>query len=188
MIRYTLLVMTLLLFSGVVVAQNEKLVELYLATGTSFPTRDFDIQYNHGYNGSVGIGCRIANNFRVVTKAEIQTFAFDQTILQDSVSGGDYTAIMTGVDLRWYKDIPGWGLDPMLLIGGGVAFSWVSALTIGSVNYDATHEIKPYVNIGAGIDVQLTPKISGFLTGRYVRISSGGTKAEFYPINVGIRF
>ncbi len=188
MFKSTLSILLVMLFSGSIVAQDEKPVEIYLATGAAFPTRDFDIKYNYGFNGSVGVGFRIADNFRVVTKAEIQTFAFDQSLYPDSVTGGNYTAFMTGIDLRLFKNVRHWALDPILLVGGGVAYSSVSALTIGPVFFDSRSETKFYVNVGAGIDIRLNPKISGFVTGRYVRISTGGTKTEFFPISVGIRF
>jgi len=188
MFKSTLLIVLLMLFSGSVVAQNEKPVELYLATGAAFPTHDFNLQYNYGFNGSVGVGFRLANSFRVVPKIEVQQFSIDPNYFVDTVSGGNYTAIMTGVDLRWFTDVRDWWFDPVLLVGGGLAYARVTTLTVGDITYYSHNETKLYLNIGAGVDMRITPKISAFVTGRYVRISTGGTKTEFFPISVGMRF
>jgi opacity protein-like surface antigen len=187
-LKVTLSTLLVVLLSGSVVAQDEKPTEVYLTTGAAFPTRDFNVKYNLGYNGSVGVGFRIANNLRLVTKAEVQTFAFDQSLYVDSVNGGKFTALMTGIDLRVFKNVPNWGLDPILLVGAGVAYAAVSALTVGSESYDSRNETKFFVNVGAGVDIRLSPKLSGFVTARYVRISTGGTRSEFFPVNIGIRF
>lgn len=186
--RPILWIVLLTLVAGTTPAQTEKPVEIYLATGAAYPTNDFNLQYNYGFNGSVGVGLRIANSLRVVPKAEIQTFSIDPNYFVDTVSGGNYTAIMTGADLRWFSDLHKWWFDPILLVGGGLAFARVSTLTVGEITYYSHNETKLYFNIGAGVDMRMTPKISAFITGRYVRISTGGTKTEFFPVSVGMRF
>jgi opacity protein-like surface antigen len=167
---------------------QEKPIQIYVSTGAAFPTRDFNYKYNYGFNGSVGVGFKATKLFRVVPKVEIQTFSIDQNISLDTVNGGSYTALMTGVDLRMFIDIPRWTLDPILLVGGGLAYSNVSALTVGPDYFESQSETKFYINVGAGLDVRLTPKICGFITGRYIRFLSSSNKTEFFPINVGIRF
>jgi opacity protein-like surface antigen len=188
MINSALSVIMVLLMSASALAREKRPIQFCLATGVAFPTSDFNLKYNHGFNGMVAVDAKVANKFRVVPKVEIQTFAIDQNIFEDSVNGGNYMAFMSGVDLRFSKDIHGWALDPILLVGGGIAYSSVSTLTIGSVVYDSENEVKFYLNVGGGVGILLSPKITGFVTGRYVRISTSDTKTEFFPIDVGIRF
>lgn len=169
-------------------AQLEKPIEVFIATGGGFPTSDFNLHYNFGFNGSVGLGFRLIPGFRIVTKLEYQAFSLDQNAPWDTASGGDYGAFMVGVDLRFVHKFPHWSVDPLLLIGGGVSYSSESQVTIGSDVFNAQTETKPYLNAGIGVVLPFTRHISVFVVGRYVRISSGGTKTEFFPITIGIKF
>jgi hypothetical protein len=188
MLKTILLILLAMVAGCPVAAQTERRAEVYLSTGAAFPTRDFNLKYNYGFNGSAGVGFRMVPGVRLLAKAEVQTFSLDQNYSEDTVSGGNCTVLMTGLDLRLYKDIPRWRVDPVLLVGGGIAYASVAALTVGGESFDARSETKFYINVGAGLDVQLTPALHGFLTGRYVRISTGGTLTEFFPISVGVRF
>jgi|GEM_PF-2959250 len=169
-------------------AQLEKPIEVFIATGGGFPTSDFNLRYNFGFNGSVGLGFRVLPKFRIVTKLEYQAFALDDNDFTDSVSGGNYGVFMAGVALRFVHKFPHWPVDPLLLVGGGVSYSSESQVTIGSDVFDAQTETKPYLNAGIGVALPVSKQISAFVVGRYVRISSGGTKTEFFPITFGIRF
>jgi hypothetical protein len=163
-------------------------IELYLTTGGAFPTRDLDVHYNFGLNGSAGLGFRVAPHLRLVTKFEVQSFALDQSAFFDSVSGAGRTSLMFGLDLRYFRDIAHWPLDPLLVVGGGIAYTSVSQITSGSYTFDSQTETKPYFNLGLGFDFQLSKRLSAFALARYVQVSSGFTKAEFFPINVGVRY
>jgi opacity protein-like surface antigen len=187
MVSSALSVLMVFIVSVSAIAQ-ERPVQIYLSTGAALPTSDFNLKYNYGFNGSVGVGFKIDRALRAVPKMEIQTFSIDPSAFEDSINGGDYTALMMGIDFRMFNDVRNWVLDPVLLVGGGLAYSAVSALTVGSVFFDSRSETKFYVNVGAGVDIRLTSRHGGFITCRYVRISSGGTRAEFFPINIGMRF
>ena len=169
-------------------AQSEKPVEVYLASGGAFPTGDFNVRYDFGFNGSAGLGFRVAPHFRLVVKFEVQSFNLDQKAFFDAVSGGDHVSLMTGVDFRFFKHVPSWPVSPLLLFGGGMAYSSESQLTVGTVTYNTQTETKPYFNIGVGVNVRAGHQIGVFVVGRYVRISSGYTETEFFPITVGIRY
>jgi len=169
-------------------AQLEKPIEVFVATGGGFPTSDFNLRYNFGFNGSVGLGLRVIPEFRIVAKLEYQAFTLDDNAFTDSVSGGNYGAIMAGIDLRFVHRFPHWPVDPLLLVGGGISYSSVAQVTIGSDVFDAQTETKPYLNAGIGVVLPVSKQISVFVVGRYVRIASGGIKTEFFPITFGIRF
>jgi hypothetical protein len=168
--------------------QAERPVELYLTTGGAFPTRDLDVHYNFGLNGSAGLGFRLTHHLRTVAKFEVQSFALDQSAFFDSVSGAGRTSLMFGLDLRYYRDIAHWPLDPLLIVGGGIAYTSVGQITAGSSTFDSQTETKPYFNFGIGFDIPLSNRVSAFALARYVQVSSGFTKAEFFPINVGVRY
>lgn len=187
MVRLFALLLIVLLAPLSVSAQIENPIEAYIAAGGAFPTSDFNLRYNFGFNGSAGLGFRIFPKFRIVAKLEYQSFAIDNTF-QDSVSGGNYGALMAGIDLRFAHKFPHWPVDPLLLIGGGISYSSVSQLTIGSDVFSGQTETKPYLNAGIGAVLPLSKQISVFVIGRYVRITSGGVDAEFFPITIGIRF
>jgi hypothetical protein len=170
------------------VAQRERPVEVFVATGGGFPTSDFNLHYDFGFNGSVGFGFRVIHGLRIITKLEYQAFSLDQNAFLDSVSGGNYGAFMAGIDLRFVHKFPHWPIDPLLLIGGGVSYSSESQVTIGSDVFDAQTETKPYLNVGIGVTLPVSRQISVFAIGRYVRIASGGIKTEFFPVTIGIRF
>jgi hypothetical protein len=188
MIRFHALLLIILFAPMSFAARLERPVEVFVATGGGFPTSDFNLHYDFGFNGSVGLGFRVIPGFRVVTKLEYQAFALDQNAFLDSVSGGDYGALMVGVDLRFVHKFPHWPVDPLLLVGGGISYSSVSQVTIGSDVFDAQTETKPYLNAGIGATLPISKQISVFVVSRYVRISSGGTKTEFFPVTIGIRF
>ncbi len=177
-----------LLFSAHAWAQSERPIELYLAAGGAFPTSDFNLRYNFGVNGSVGLGFRLAPGFRVVPKLEVQSFAMDANAPYDSVGGGDHVSLMLGADLRYYKDIANWPVDPLIVIGGGMAYSSEAQFNLGADTYPTVTETKTYFNFGVGFDFKLSPRVSCFATMRYVQISSGYTKAEFFPVTVGVRY
>lgn len=177
----------LLLVSACLAAQPVKKTEVYLVTGGAFPTGDFNIKYDWGANVSVGLGIRAAHYVRIVPKIEFQKFNLDPNAFIDTVSGGDYIAVMTGVDVRYFRDIEHWPFDPVVVVGVGLAFVSINQLMVGDIIFNAHSETKLYMNIGAGFDVAVTPKVSAFALGRYVRIASGSSKEEFFPISVGIR-
>jgi hypothetical protein len=188
MIRFLTSLLIILIATICYAAPVEKPIEVFIATGGGFPTSDFNLNYNFGFNGSVGLGFRLIPHFRLVTKLEYQAFNLDNNAFTDTVNGGNFGAFMAGIDLRFAHKIPHWPVDPLLLVGGGISYSSVSQLTIGSDVFDAQTETKPYLNIGLGLVRPVSKQISVFVIGRYVRISSGGTKTEFFPITIGIRF
>jgi len=188
MIRLLASLLIIFLAPTTLAAQLEKPVEVFIATGGGFPTSDFNLHYDFGFNGSVGLGFRVIHGLRIITKLEYQAFSLDQNAFLDSVSGGDYGAFMAGIDLRFVHKFPNWPIDPLLLVGGGISYSSVSQVTIGSDVFDAQTETKPYLNVGIGMALPISKQISVFVLGRYVRIASGGIKTEFFPVTIGIRF
>ena len=177
----------LLLVSACFAAQPVKKTEVYLVTGGAFPTGDFNIKYDYGANVSAGLGIRAARFVRIVPKIEIQKFNIDPNAFLDSVSGGDYIAVMTGVDVRYFRDIEHWPFDPVAVVGAGLAFVSVNQLTVGDIIFNAHSETKLYLNVGVGFDMAVTPKVSAYALSRYVHIASGGDREQFFPISVGIR-
>jgi hypothetical protein len=182
------LILMLLTIAAVASGQVERSREWYLSTGGAVPTGDFNVRYNFGLNGAVGVGFRIAPQMRLVAKAEVQSFKLDQNAFLDAISGGNHVILMAGVDFRFFKDYPRWSFDPILLVGGGLAYSFESQLTVGPNTFDAQRETKPYINFGVGFNANISPTVSAFAMVRYVLVSHGFTKAEFFPITIGVRF
>ena len=129
MIRLFASLLIMLFASISFAAKIERPIEAYVAVGGGFPTSDFNLRYNFGFNGSVGLGFRVIPKFRIVGKLEYQAFAIDANAFTDSISGGAYGAFMAGIDLRFAHDFPHWPVDPLLLVGGGISYSSVSQLT-----------------------------------------------------------
>ncbi len=169
-------------------AQSPRKMHFYVSAGGAFPTGDFNVRFNFGFTGSVGLGFRLAKGLDLGTKIEYQTFVIDPTAFTDSIAGGDFNTLMVGVDLHYIVPLVGYGFKPILQIGTGLAYSSISQLTYGDFTFPAEHETRLYSSLGAGIEIGVSPRIKAFFLARYVRIHSSGPKAEFYPMITGIRF
>lgn len=169
-------------------AQDAKKVHVYLGTGGAFPAGDFNIKYNAGINGFVGLGFSVTNNFELVPKVEFQSLAIDPFAFDDTITGGDYTGLYVGIDARFAPTIPNWIVRPVGLIGFGLAFSNFDQLIEGDVVTQAHSETDLYGSVGLGVDFALSAGLRGFVLARYTQMASGSNKKELIPITAGIRF
>jgi opacity protein-like surface antigen len=182
-----LMILFIILINGSICAEVEKSREIYFATGGALPLSDFDVKYNYGFNASIGVGYKVARNFRVVPKVEVQTFALDNDFAVNVDNISNYWIFMSGLDLRWFKDVNNWELDPILLAGGGIAFARVPTYIDAPVYHYARSETHLYLNVGAGVDVKFSSKVSGFITCRYIVARSNNKRIEFVSLSGVIR-
>jgi hypothetical protein len=169
-------------------SQDAKRLFVYLGTGGAIPTGDFNIKYNAGINGFVGLGIGVARNFQLVPKIEFQSLAIDPFAFADTINGGDYTGLYVGVDARYAVRFPGWFFRPTGQIGLGLAFSHFDQLIEGADVIPALTESDFYGSVGIGVDFALSAGVRGFVLARYTQIASGPGKREFFPLSAGIIF
>jgi hypothetical protein len=186
--KLSLTVVLLLLAVSGATAQNAKKLNVYLGTGGALPTGDFNIKYNAGINGFVGLGISVGKNVDLIPKIEFQSLAIDPFAFADTITGGNYTGMYVGVDARYAVQIPRWFFRPNAQVGLGLAFSHFDQLIEGDIVTLAHSTTDIYGSIGIGFDFPISGSTKAFFLARYTRISNGPGKMEIFPFTAGIRF
>lgn len=163
----------------------------------SIPQSDgFSQLFKSGWHGMAGVNYSIAPKFQLSGKVEYHTFGMDFGSIS-GFSGGNFNALMFGVDGRFNLNLPAAPVAPYFIVGSGIAsvkFNDVTGSSLATSIFSVYNAALPgsqseiYWNIGAGFEMKMGPAMNLFVQARYVNIGSGDGNINFIPISVGLKF
>jgi len=174
--RVFLICMLLVFISSGVSAQKLKASSVYLGGGIALPAPNSEVSehYEVDIHGVSGLGFSVAPTVQILVKGEYHRFVFCEG-RRDPLS-----IIMAGVAGKLMQPAPLMPMRAYCLFG----FGFASASTVDLT--DAP--IKPYFEIGAGIETSLSAASSLFVQIRYVTIKTENEPIDMFPLTIGFKF
>jgi hypothetical protein len=164
-------------------AQSAKGVSLGISAGATIPVGDFGDLYSTGYNGTVSLmfksygsplGLRIDGMYN---KMEVK----DDGVI--TVPGGFIeSASIMGANANLVYSLPGTGITPYLIGGGGIY-----SLKPHGEDIDFDSESDFGVNGGIGASFPLSG-FNTFIEARLHHVFTEGRATQFVPVTFGISF
>lgn len=163
---------------------------LYAGGGIGFPLEPdtaFSQANKMGFSLLGGLGYRFMPALEGMIKGEYNSFPND---LGAGVDGGTVQISMIGAAVRAGLGVPTASFRPFALAGFGAAFTERTEATLeDSLLFpEWERETSVYFDVGGGLEFSLAPKVSAFLMGRYVYISTEGEPTSFLPVILGLKF
>lgn len=171
-----------LLFSFILIsstAYGQKIVTS-LGGGVSLPMAesDFSDSYDLGINAGINAGYLLNNNFVARVDVQYNKFSYKES------SNSSFTVITSKIDLLAGDFNRKKKFHPYGLIGTGTYFL-NSEATSGGYTISLS-ETDFGVGVGAGVIVDVSPKIGIFAETQYNFIFNDGTAKGYLPVKAGI--
>ena len=170
-------------FSSTASAQSAKAISLGISAGAAIPVGDFGEDYTTGFNGtaslmfkSIGspIGLRIDGMYNKMSVKDDRTIAIPGVGVVDA-------AVITGANANLVYSLPGTGITPYLIGGGGI---YGLKLDIEDAD-DPDTESEFGVNGGIGASFPLSG-FNTFIEARFHHIFTDRAATQFVPVTFGI--
>lgn len=173
------------LFTSPAAAQSAKAVSVGISGGAAIPFGDFGEDYTTGYNGTLSLGFNSVGTplgIRFDAMYNKMGVKDDRTI---SIPGGIVdAAIITSANANLVYALPGTGIRPYLIGGGGV---YGTKLDIDGTGSDPETKSKFGVNGGIGAAFPLSG-FNTFVEARLHHIFTDGSATQFIPVTFGLSF
>lgn len=165
-------------------AQSSKAISLGISAGAAIPVGDFGDFYSTGYNGTVSLGFRSVGSplgLRIDGMYNKMDLKNDATITIPG-SGLVESASIMGANANLVYSLPGTGISPYLIGGGGVY-----STKLHGDGFDTSSESKFGVNGGVGASFPLSG-FNTFIEARLHHVFTDGSATQFVPVTFGISF
>ena len=162
-------------------AQSAKPISLGISAGAAIPMGDFADFYTTGYNGTVSLGLRSVGSpigLRIDGMYNRLSVKDDASIILNGAL--IESASIASANANLVYNLPGTGMTPYLIGGGGVYSTKLHA-----DNFDTDSESKFGVNGGLGAAFPLSG-FNAFIEARLHHIFSDGSSTQFIPVTFGI--
>ncbi len=165
-------------------AQSSKALSVGISGGAAIPFGDFGDFYTTGYNGTVSLmfksvgtplGIRIDGMYN---KLNLK----DDAIITIPGSGTVESASIAAATANLVYSLPGTGISPYLIGGGGIY-----SLKVHGDNFDSDAENKAGINGGIGASFPLSG-FNTFIEARFHHVFTDGSATQFIPVTFGISF
>lgn len=172
----TVAAMAVAIFSSASMAQSTKPISVGISGGAAIPAGDLADDYNTGFNGTLSIGFR---SYGSPIGIRIDGMYNKLSVRDDRiVSLPD--AIITSANANLVYALPGTGIRPYLIGGGGV---YGTKLDVSG----ARTESDLGLNGGIGAAFPLSG-FNTFIEARFHHIFTEGGSTQFVPVTFGISF
>jgi hypothetical protein len=174
---------TLFLSANTSSAQSAKAVSLGISGGAAIPAGDFGDLYTTGFNGTVSLMLRSVGSpvgLRLDGMYNKMSVKDDATITVPGFGIAD-AAVITGANANLVYHLPGTGISPYLIGGGGI-YNMKIDVDGGD---DPDSENKFGVNGGIGASFPLSG-FSTFIEARYHHVFTDNKATQFIPVTFGI--
>ena len=180
----TITAMALAIFSSASSAQSTKAVSLGISGGAAIPAGDLADFYTTGYNGTVSLGFRSFGSpigLRVDGMYNRLSLKDDAIISVPGLGLVESASIM-GANANLVYSLPGTGISPYLIGGGGVYWT-----KLHGNNFSTDAENKFGLNGGIGAAFPLSG-FNTFIEARFHHIFTDNSATQFIPVTFGISF
>ena len=170
-------------FSSTASAKSAKAISLGISAGAAIPVGDFGENYTTGFNGtaslmfkSIGspIGLRIDGMYNKIGVKDDRTISVPGVGVIDAV-------VITGANANLVYSLPGTGITPYLIGGGGIYRIKVDV----EDGDDPDSESEFGVNGGIGASFPLSG-FNTFIEARFHHMFTDGSSRQFIPVTFGI--
>lgn len=166
------------IFASTSSAQSGRPVTLGISAGAAIPAGDFADVANTGFNGTVSLGFQpYGSSIGLRVDGMYNRFS-----LRDEFDALDTDPTIIGANANLVFSLPGQGIRPYLIGGGGIY-----GLKNDRDNIDDSYETEPGVNGGIGAAFPLSG-FNTFIEARFHHIFSEGSSVQFIPVTFGISF
>ena len=165
-------------------AQSSKAISLGISGGAAIPVGDFGDLYSTGYNGTVSLGFRSIGSplgLRIDGMYNRMDLKND-AIITIPGSGLVESASIMGANANLVYSLPGTGISPYLIGGGGVY-----STKLHGDGFDTSSDSKFGVNGGVGASFPLSG-FNTFIEARLHHVFTDGSATQFVPVTFGISF
>jgi hypothetical protein len=165
-------------------AQSAKSISIGISGGAAIPMGDFEDLYTTGYNGtaslmfrSVGspIGLRIDGMYNRLSVRDDATITIPGLGFIESAS-------ITAANANLVYSLPGTGISPYLIGGGGIY-----SFKVHGDDFDTDAENDFGINGGIGAAFPLSG-FNTFIEARLHHVFTEGSSTQFVPVTFGISF
>jgi hypothetical protein len=157
-------------------AQSSKPVSLGIAAGAAIPIGNFADAYNTGYNGTVALGLSSVGS-PLGLRFE---GSYNKFLGRDDVVGNQPDARILAGTANLVYSLPGVGIRPYLIGGGGYYGMKLDVPNAGSVN-------KAGINGGIGAMFPLSG-FNAYAEARIHHVFTDNGSTQFIPVTFGILF
>jgi opacity protein-like surface antigen len=184
-------------------AQEYSRPSFYVNTGMAVPSApdEFSDYWNMGFNVGGGIGLEISPNVQFVPTLSYSNFSFDgNNFLQENgfggygfdVSGGNAKIITLNADFKFQLSPQQSPTIPYIIGDAGLFRLAIDDMTLSyQGQYETVQgdsENKFGLNLGAGLDFSLNPKIAMSLGAKYVIGLTEDESTRYFPLQIGFAF
>lgn len=175
----TIVVASLIVMVALSSAQApSKPVNFYLGVGGSKPTGWLNDPYDLGYHGMGKMGYRVTSKLELRGGLSYHGLPFDFP-----VDGGDFYALLVGLDLRINMRNKPSNVGPILSGGVGLCAWKITQQGSGeNMRWPDISDTDPYFEVGLALESG-----RGFVQVGYVFIATEGETTKFVPVTVGFR-
>lgn len=169
-------------FASTSSAQSSKALSIGISGGAAIPIGDFGDLYSTGYNGTVSLGLKSAGSplgLRFDGMYNKMSVKDDATVTIPGL-GVVENAVIMGANANLVYSLPGVGITPYLIGGGGIY-----SLKIDGDDFDSDSESDFGVNGGVGAAFELSG-FRTFIEARLHHIFTEGKSTQFIPVTFGI--
>lgn len=166
------------IFASTGAAQSGRAVTLGISAGAAIPVGDFADAANTGFNGTVSLGFQ---PFRSSIGLRLDGM-YNRFSLKDEFDAIDADPTIIGANANLVFSLPGQGIRPYLIGGGGVY-----GLKTDFEGIDDKYETEFGVNGGIGAAFPLSG-FNTFIEARLHHIFTDPGSVQFVPVTFGISF
>jgi hypothetical protein len=179
----SLAVAALAILSTSASAQSSKSLSLGISAGAAIPVGDFGDLYSTGYNGTVSL---MFKSFGSPLGLRVDGMYNRMDVKDDGVipvqNGFIESASIMGANANLVYSLPGTGITPYLIGGGGIY-----SLKAHGDNIDLDSKSDFGVNGGIGASFPLSG-FNTFIEARFHHVFTENQATQFVPVTFGISF
>jgi opacity protein-like surface antigen len=200
---FCLLFVTLFILAIPAIAQQYDHPTYYVNTGLAVPSTptEFSDYWKTGFNIGGGVGFPISENASFIGNLLYSRFGFDgEKFMADNgfggygleIDGGNANIITISGDFRFVLGSKPNKVTPYLTGGAGLFRISINEATMSyqgqSETVRSSTETKVGLNMGAGLNIALTPQTSLQLGVKYVLGFTKGENTGYFPLQIGLAF
>ncbi len=172
----TMAAMVLAIFSSASMAQSTKPISVGISGGAAIPAGDLADDYNTGFNGTISLGF---HSYGSPIGLRIDGM-YNKLSVRDDRIVPLADAIITSANANLVFALPGTGIRPYLIGGGGI---YGTKLDVSGARTEADFGL----NGGIGAAFPLSG-FNTFIEARFHHIFTEGAATQFVPVTFGISF
>jgi hypothetical protein len=202
--KYIGMTMLIILILGpLCIAQGSNKPIYFINAGLAFPSApsEFSTNWNTGFNIEAGLGAPLSDYLMLIGDLTYCRFALNGEKLlggsyyyqSEDVTGGVASFILLAWGIRVNLAPRPNKVCPYLLGSVGLfeayrSNAYVEAFDNSELILKGNNEATPGYSIGAGFEINLSPKINLLLGMKYIVGLTSGDNTEFSPLQVGLVF